>query len=132
MTQANVSRVLFWAAVFNWLIGLGLMFAPNLLLGLISVTPAVANPTWPLQFGWLVFVFGIGYHWASRDLQRNQQIIRLAIPGKIGVAAVAMASVAAGHISWQIMIPAGADAIWAVLFVFCLRSFSREQSRVII
>ncbi len=128
MRSETASRILFWGAAFNWLVGLGMMFAPNLLLGLILVTPEIADPTWSCQFGWLVFMFGIGYYWASRDLARNQQIIRLAIPAKLGVTALALASVIAGDISWQIMLPAGADAVWAGLFILCLHSLPHERT----
>lgn len=122
MTPATASRILFWAALFNWLVGLGLLLAPNLFLSVSFITPPVGNPHWAGQFGWLVLMFGVGYFWASRDLVQNRQIVRLAIPAKLGVGAVALAHVFAGNVSWQIMIPAGADVAWAVLFVACLRT----------
>lgn len=122
MKTETIRRVFFWAAIFNYLIGLGLMFAPGLTLGLIGVTPTIDNPVWVSQFGWLVFMFGVGYHLASHRFERYRPLVELAVIGKLGVGAIALWHVIAGNISWQLLIPAGGDVVWALLFIAALRS----------
>lgn len=122
MNPATREKMFLAAAIFNWTVGLGLIVMPNPFLRLVFITPEIDNVTWANQFGWLVFAFGIGYFWAARDLAANIQIIRLAIIAKLGVAAIALFNATMGNVSSQIMIPAGADAIWAVLFVQAIRS----------
>jgi hypothetical protein len=43
MSRDSVSRLFFWAAIFNWVIALGLFFIPGPFLGLNHVNPA---PEW--------------------------------------------------------------------------------------
>lgn len=122
MSREFTQKMFLFAAIFNGLIGLGLLFIPGPFLDLIFITPALENPTWANLFGWLVTLFGVAYYWISRDPESNRQLILLGIIGKLGVAAIALANVLAGNISWQIMIPAGADALWAALFLRALGS----------
>jgi hypothetical protein len=118
----NPTRTLFLiAAIFNWLVALALFFAPDIFMAMLHITPAPLQLPWLQQFAGLVFVFGIGYFWASRDLAANAQIIRLAVIAKLGVVIVALYTVLNGSISWQMLIPAGGDLLFAIWFIRALR-----------
>lgn len=122
----DTTRKLFWvAALFNWIVALGFFFVPDMFLSLFFVTPVPEQSIWVQQFAGLVFFFGIGYYWASRDLYSNQGIVRLAVYAKFGVVLIGLLNVITGDISWQFMIPASADAVFAYLFIVALRSVSR-------
>ena len=77
MTPEVGNKVFLAAAIFNWVVGASLFFIPNIFLDLFFVSPGVDQPVWVQQFAGLVFVFGIGYYWAYRDLAANRELVRL-------------------------------------------------------
>ena len=99
-----------------------LFFIPGIFLTLLSITPAPEQSLWVQQFAGLVFVFGIGYYWASRDFEANVQIIRMAIVGKSGVVLIGLFNVMSGDVSWQFMLPASGDLIFVILYVMALKA----------
>ena len=109
-------------AVFNWVVALSLFFKPEVLLGLFAVTPHPEQSLWIQQFASLVFVFGIGYYWASRNFEANVQIIKLAVIGKAGVVLIGLLNVMSGDISWQFILPASGDLGFVILFIIALKS----------
>jgi hypothetical protein len=121
MTPEARSKMFFVAAIFNWMVGVTLFFIPNFFLDLFFVSPGVDQSLWIQQFAGLVFVFGIGYYWASKDFSANLGLIRLAIIAKSSVVLVGVFNVLMGGISWQFMIPASFDAIFVVLFIQALK-----------
>ena len=122
MTE-SFSRKMFWtAAIFNWAVALILALRAPLLFELFSVTPVPSEALFLQLFAWLVFVFGIGYYWAASDPVANAPVIRLGILGKSSVVLVSIACVAAGVVSWQMLILASADAVYAVLFLRALKA----------
>ena len=125
MKQETVSKIFLGGAIFNWAVALTLFFIPGIFLSLLVVTPSPEQSLWVQQFAGLVFVFGIGYYWASRNFQANIQIIRLAVIGKVGVVLIGVLNVVTGDISWQFMIPATADAVFVILFILALKSMSQ-------
>lgn len=128
MTPEVSARMFLVAAIFNWAVALTLFFIPGIFLDLLVVTPTPEQSLWVQQFAGLVFVFGIGYYWASRNFQANIQIIRLAVIGKVGVVLIGVLNVVTGDISWQFMIPAAADAVFVTLFILALKSMSPHES----
>ena len=104
------------AAIFNWLVGLALAVKAQLLFDLFRVSPAPTEPLFLQLFAWLVIVFGIGYFWVSRDPAPNTPIIKLGILGKISVVLACLACVLTGVVSWQMLILASADLVYAILF----------------
>ena len=125
MTYHSHKKLFQVAAIFNWVVALGLFFTPDIFLSLIGVTPLPSQGLWVQLFACLVFFFGIGYYQASLDLDRHSNIIQLAIGGKTGVLVIALLNVLGGDVSWQIMIPATADGIFAVLFLLALRDLAK-------
>ncbi|MCB1674931.1 MAG: hypothetical protein KDI01_01485 [Halioglobus sp.] len=119
------SRMFRFAAAFNWGVALGLFLIPAPFLGLLSVSPTPEQSLWVQQFAGLVLFFGIGYYQASVDLEKMAPMIRLAVWAKWGVVLIALLNVLTGDISWQFMIPASVDGVFAVLFVQALRSMAK-------
>ena len=116
MTAKSIRTLFLTAAIFNWLVGLALLFDAALLFELFRVTPLPTEPLFVQLFAWLVIVFGVGYFWASRDPAGNVPIIKLGVLGKCSVFLVCLAGTAMGSVSWQMMILASADLLYALLF----------------
>jgi hypothetical protein len=127
MTRESASKMFLAAALFNWFVAITLFFVPAMFLGLLFVTPPPEQTVWVQQFAGLVFFFGVGYFWASRDFDNNVQIIRLAVWAKSGVVAIGLLNVLMGDISWQFMLAASVDALFAVLFIQALNARLRWQ-----
>ncbi len=116
------------AALFNWGVALGLFLIPAAFLGLLSVYPYPEQSLWVQQFAGLVFIFGIAYWQAASDLAKMAPMIRLAVWAKWGVVLIALLNVLTGDISWQFLIPASVDGVFAVLFAVALNSVPSPQS----
>ncbi len=109
------------AAWINWVAALALAFFLEPFWGLFGITPLPTVPVYLHLFCVLVFLFGCGYYWASRDFEANQSIIRLGAIGKLTLVVVLILEVFLGNISWQVMIPFSADLVYGVLFLAVLR-----------
>lgn len=127
MDREPSGKMFAFAALFNWLVAAALFFTPGLFLEVFAVTPVPEQSLWIQLFACLVFVFGIGYYQASKDLERMAPLIRLAVWAKLGVVAVAVLNVLTGDVSWQFLVPASADGLFALLFVLALKSLPRTQ-----
>ncbi len=127
MTRESASKMFFAAALFNWMVAVSLFFIPEVFFTVFFVAPAPEQTLWVQQFAGLVFFFGLGYYWASRDFDRNVQIIRLAVWAKSGVVVIGLLNVLMGDISWQFMLAASVDALFVVLFIQALNSRLRWQ-----
>jgi hypothetical protein len=108
-------------AIFNWAIGIGLFFFTDAFLSAFFVAPTPQQSVWVQLFAGLVFVFGVGYYWAARDLSGNLPIVRLGTLGKSFVVLIALLNVIRGDISWQLMLPASVDAVYVALFAKALK-----------
>ena len=106
------------------LVGLGLLFDASLLFELLGVLPAPTEPLFVQLFAWLVIVFGVGYFWVSRDASGNVPIIKLGLLGKASVVLVCLAATVMSTVSWQVLILAAGDLLYAILFWRALRSLS--------
>lgn len=127
MTPQTSRTVFTVAALFNWVVAAALFFTPHLFQQLFQISPPVDQLLWVQLFAGLVFVFGIGYFWASRDLQANRNIVKLGVIGKWAVVVIGLWNVVVGQVSWQFMIPASADGIFAILFTIALSGHSQTQ-----
>ena len=122
MTIEAIRKLFFTGAIFNWLVGLALLFDAPMLFRLFHVSPAPTEPLFVQLFAWLVIIFGVGYFWISRDPPGHAPIIELGILGKISVFLVCLAGTVTHMVSWQMMILATTDLIYAVLFFWALRT----------
>lgn len=128
MTSKSLRALFVTAAVFNWLVGLALLFNAPLIFQLFGITPQPTEPLFVHLFAWLVVVFGVGYYWVSGDPESNIGIIKLGMLGKASVVLVCLAAVVTGGISWQMMILASVDLVYAILFWRALKAFRYQGS----
>ena len=128
MKPETASKIFLVGAIFNWVVACSLFFIPEVLLSLFGATPNPEQSLWVQQFAGLVFVFGIGYYWASRNFEANVQIIKMGVIGKSGVILIGLLNVISGDISWQFMLPASGDLIFAILFVRALKAQASWKS----
>ena len=71
-------------------------------------------------FGTAVFVFGLGYYWVSIDFDKNRQLAKLAVYGKLGVFCVAIAAAILGALSPTGLAGSLIDFVYGVLFAWAL------------
>ena len=122
MNPGSTRALFLTGAVFNWLVGLALLYDAALVFDLFRVTPAPTESLFVPLFAWLVIVFGVGYFWVSQDPSGNVPIIKLGMLGKASVLLVCLAAALMGAVSWQMMILASVDGVYAVLFFSALRT----------
>jgi hypothetical protein len=111
------------AALFNLLIGLSVMIAPQYSAP-VPLEPAALLPI--RVVGWFVFVFGIGYAIVSRDPLRHTGIVRIGVIGKLGMFVITLLACLTGLGSWSQAVPAFVDFPWAIAFIIFL---SRTANR---
>lgn len=129
MHSENQHHPLFLSAsVFNWIIAITFLFAYQSVFSLIGLKPTPQNPIYLHLFACLVAVFGLAYYWVSKDLEKNRNLIRLGIIGKLTVFSLPLAYCLAGYISWQLPVLASFDLIFAILFANALRQNNSSQS----
>lgn len=126
MSQKSHRLLFTVAAIFNWVIGLGLLLDAHLMLGLMGVSPLPAEPTFVRIVGGLVFLFGFWYYRAGSDLRGVASAIWLGAIAKIIVFALGIFDVVMGDISWPWALPVSADFVFALLFIRALRGLDRE------
>jgi hypothetical protein len=122
VTPKSTRAMFLTGALFNWLVGLALLYDAALVFDLFRVTPVPTESLFVQLFAWLVVVFGVGYFWVSQDPSGNVPIIKLGMLGKASVVLVCLAAVLMGTVSWQLMILASVDGVYAVLFFSALRT----------
>ena len=126
MSQQSHRLLFTVAAIFNWLIGLGLLLDARLVLGMMGVSPIPTEPTFVRIVGGLVFLFGFWYYRAASDLRGIASAIWLSAIAKIMVFILGLFDVVTGEISWSWALPVSADLVFALLFIRALRSLDRE------
>jgi hypothetical protein len=73
----------------------------------------------------LVFVFGIGYYWVSKDLSKNHDIVKLGIIAKITVFLIFPYHYLIGNMPLLIALFGVVDLIFAILFLKFLMNMKR-------
>lgn len=110
------------AALFNWLVGLGLLFALAQLAPLLQLgpVPAVARMFVDL-FAVLVCGFGVAYYLLAIDFERYRVLAGLGAVAKLAVVVVVLCYYLAGHIAWPLLALSGGDLVYALIFINTLR-----------
>lgn len=116
------------AALFNWAVAITFLFAYQPVFNLIGLSPVPQNPIYLHLFACLVAAFGLAYYWISQDFQKNRNLVKLGIIGKLTVFALPLAYCLASSISWQLPALASVDLIFAILFANALRKNTSTQS----
>ena len=112
------------AALFNLLIGLSVMIAPQY----SAPVPLDDVALLPIRVvGWFVFVFGIGYAIVSRDPLRHVGIVRIGVIGKLGMFVITLLTCLTGLGSWSQAVPAFFDLPWAIGFIVFLSRTAKQS-----
>lgn len=110
------------AAIVNWLVA-GLFFAlPARMYETMVTGPAPENASGVMTlFGSAVAAFGLGYYWVWLDFEKNRQIARLAVYGKLGVFVVAIIAALIGTVSLGGLAGTLIDLTYGLLFAWTLK-----------
>lgn len=126
ISRASSWRLLFRAkGAYNCALSIGFLLGDDWLRGRLGVAPA--DPAYRALFLALAFVFGLGYWWAGRDLEKNHDIIRMGILGQAAVFAVLAYFVGFGKppLLWPYLLPGIVDLAFAVAFLYFLWTYPR-------
>lgn len=119
-TSATYYRMLFRsAALFNWVVGLILVFAYNPFFQFLDM-PSVENPLFLHLFALLVLMFGLGYYWISLDPPRERSLILLGCIAKGLVFLTFVTYFCLGQLSWQFLALVTGDLFYSLAFAECL------------
>ncbi len=109
----------FIGALWNW--GLSLLFISLSIINKQLLSPFLNNIPESMMcfyaFSAAVFIFGMGYYWTSKDVQRNRDIIKMGILGKITVFALFLTYTIFGEVTLMGLMAAIVDLVFAGLFV---------------
>ena len=116
--SASYQRNLFFiGALWNWgaaLLFVGLFFINENLLELFLKVPE--SMLWFFIVSGAIFIFGLGYYWISKDVERNRDIIRMGIIAKGMVFLLFLIYMIKGDITWLLFMAGCVDLVFAVLF----------------
>ena len=140
-TKGKYSKLFFIAALWNLYMGGSALLFPvlpawNLSIGgRVLLLPDLSNKlvfgfdsvvpygiaTFALTLTWaLIFVYGIGYYFVSRDTEKNRGIVWMGILGKMAFFFTALNYYMKGIITLITMFLCFGDFVFACLFIFFL------------
>lgn len=127
MTRTLYRLVFLAGAIWNVLGGVYIVVTTDQIFASAGISP----PSPPLYYhSWiaLFMVFGIGYFFAFRDLERNRNIILLGAMGKLAFSSIFFYNLAVyrDQTPMSFAIPAVGDLVFAALFLLFLVSFPVE------
>lgn len=119
MTQneSYQKNLFFIGALWNWsaaILFIGLSIVNKQLLSYFHNIPQTM--LWYYCFLCAVFIFGMGYYWVSKDVQRNRDIIKMGIIGKVVVFIMFSVYMIKGDITWLLFMAGCVDLIFTFLF----------------
>lgn len=120
------SRIFVVAALFNFSIGVPLMLARHWAFNLAFVpqftdAPGIGPDLWA-DFGYCVALIGVGYLIVAFDPPRNRPIVWLGILAKAFDVVVLSWRTAIGVTNPIVLVPAGIDALFILVFAWFLIS----------
>ncbi len=108
-------RVFLVAALFNYGIGLLLVFVPVPMLGLMH-QHVPDDLVFVRTAGVLIASYGLGYHMISRDPAANRNLVRLGMIGKLAAVVLFAQQWAVGLLSTMAAGFGSGDLVFAALF----------------
>jgi hypothetical protein len=108
-------NLFFIGALWNWGAALIIFFFYESVYSIFGMEP----PLYPANlqlFLAVVFVFGIGYYWVSKDASKNHDIVKMGIAGKIMVFMLLLYHSVFGNLSLFFTASGTVDLVFAVLF----------------
>jgi len=108
-------------AVWNWGAAILFFFFSAQAFAILRMQPLNYPAIMQLAMA-LVFAFGIGYYWVSKDLFTNHDIVKMGIIAKILVFFVLLYHYLVGNIPLMLASCGAVDLIFALLFMEFLKS----------
>ena len=111
-------RMFFIGALWNWgaaivFAGIALFVRPMLPYFLVTIPESLF---WFYMFLGVVFVYGLGYYWISKDTARNRDIIKMGIIGKAFVFCMLLYALIAGIVTLLAFLAGVVDLLFVILF----------------
>ncbi len=127
MHKAGYYKGLFFiGALWNWGAAINFLVFPEFAFSLIGMDPAVANTIFFTWFLALVFVYGLGYYWVSRDVHQNHAVVKMGILGKSALFGLAAYHWSIGLITLPLFMILCGDLLFALLFLEFLLNFKKN------
>lgn len=113
-------------ALWNWGAGVLLFFWSAPILTLLNMQPL--NYPGVMQLAMvLVFAFGIGYYWVSKDIHKNHDIVRLGIIAKTLACIVLVYHYLIGNFHLMLALCGIVDLIFVRLFFGFLKAVKKGK-----
>ena len=107
------------AAIWNWILAVGFLILPRIDIGYFSIAGPVAPPPtllWFDSFFGLVFAFGLGFYFISKNTTENHGLIKISIFEKTWVFVMGLYYFLIAQASiWVVVVVAG-DLLFGILF----------------
>jgi hypothetical protein len=113
-------------ALWNWAAGVQFFFWYDPIFARLNMQALNYPAIMQLAMS-LVFVFGIGYYWVSKDLSKNHDIVKLGIIAKIIVFLIFSYHYLFGNMPLMIALCGVVDLIFALLFMEFLKSAGKVK-----
>lgn len=118
------------AALFNVVIGVGLILVMPLVERLLGLAPVTASDKVFVDlFAVLVIAFGVGYWKASIDFQQYRLFALWGAWAKLAVVALVFWHFINGHIGWPLLALSGGDLFYAFVFLALLRNAGQPHAQ---
>ncbi len=129
MENTSFGKILFFVgAIWNWALTVVFVSMYPELFSFLGMAP-LENPVFlHLTFA-LVFVYGLGYYWVSKDTTQNHDIIMMGIIGKLIVFVICFYHWLVGNIHLLIVLAGTVDMVFVVLFIGFLRKYGVKEGR---
>ena len=114
------------AALWNWAAGVQFFFWYDPIFARLNMQALNYPAIMQLAMS-LVFVFGIGYYWVSKDLSKNHDIVKLGIIAKVIVFLIFSYHYLFGNMPLMIALCGVVDLIFAILFIEFLKSAGKVK-----
>jgi hypothetical protein len=124
--KAYYKRLFIIGAIWNWGAGLLFFFWSDPIYSVLGMK-AINYPGVMQMAMALVFVFGIGYYWVSKDISMNHDIVKLGIIAKILIFFVFSYHTLVGNIPPQLGLSGVVDLVFAVLFLEFLMNMKKVR-----
>lgn len=124
--QAYQKNLFFIAALYNWgatILFVALYYISQEHLGLLIKIPE--QSLWFFLTFMAVFIFGLGYYFIFRDLERNRDIIKLGCVGKALFFLIFLIYWQKGDVSTVAFGLVCGDAVFSILFAQVLYTLKR-------
>jgi hypothetical protein len=113
------------AAAYNVAVGLPFLVAEGAIREFLGMTPAVYPIFSQMLFAFVVLL-GWGYWMVAEAPERNRDIVKLGVAGKLVAAALCIFYAATGAIPVALAAPGVGDLVFVAFFVKYLRAYPEE------